>query len=163
MSKAYNKGQSMLEYAILLAVVIAALVIMQMIIKRGYQGGLQDSSSKMGDQFSPSSTTTKTTRKMPITVDGADNTQYIVEEQATTTLIDTFKEPVTFAKPTKAVFDKSVLGYVGRDGGAQDLETLSSTAGAKDEAVRVGDYAQIPAEDQVDATDYAPEVAPLIP
>lgn len=42
-----KKGQSILEYAILLGVVIAALLVMQVFVKRGYQGGLKDSAEKM--------------------------------------------------------------------------------------------------------------------
>ena len=60
-----KKGQSLLEYGILLAVVIAALLIMQSFIKRGYQGSLKSSIDKIGEQFSTSGTTMKTKQTRP--------------------------------------------------------------------------------------------------
>ncbi|MBF0122638.1 MAG: hypothetical protein HQL21_04410 [Candidatus Omnitrophica bacterium] len=49
------KGQSTLEYAILVVVVIAALLSLQTYIKRGIQGRLRKSSDDIGDQFSVTS------------------------------------------------------------------------------------------------------------
>ncbi len=74
-----NNAQSIVEYAILLGVVIAALLIMQLFVKRGYQGGLKDSTDKIGEQFSTTGTTIKQTRKMV----GADAQQVIAEGTAT--------------------------------------------------------------------------------
>ncbi len=51
-----KKGQSALEYAILITIVIAALLTIQMYIKRGVQGRLKSSSDDIGDQFSPDNT-----------------------------------------------------------------------------------------------------------
>lgn len=52
-----NKAQSMLEYAILVAVLVSALIAMQTYLKRGYQGKLRDGADQMGEQFSPGYTT----------------------------------------------------------------------------------------------------------
>ena len=46
------KGQSTLEYAILIIIIIAALITLQAYIKRGVQGRLQSSTDTVGDQFS---------------------------------------------------------------------------------------------------------------
>jgi Flp pilus assembly pilin Flp len=46
------KGQSTLEYAILIIIIIAALITLQSYIKRGVQGRLQSSTDTVGDQFS---------------------------------------------------------------------------------------------------------------
>ena len=53
-------AQSILEYAILIAVVIAAVVVMQVYMKRGISGRLKESSDKIsgGEAFSASGTTT---------------------------------------------------------------------------------------------------------
>ena len=59
-----KKGQSLLEYGVFLAVVIAVLLIMQSFIKRGYQGSLKSSTDKIGEQFSTSGTTIKTKQTM---------------------------------------------------------------------------------------------------
>ena len=48
-----KRGQSTLEYAILVVVVIMALVAIQAYLKRGIQGRMRDSADQIGDQFSP--------------------------------------------------------------------------------------------------------------
>ena len=55
-----RKGNAVLQYGILVALVISALLIMQAFIKRGYQGSLKASADKIGEQFSTSSETIKT-------------------------------------------------------------------------------------------------------
>jgi len=47
-----RKGQSTLEYAILIVVIIAALISLQTYIKRGLQGRLKSSADDIGDGFS---------------------------------------------------------------------------------------------------------------
>lgn len=56
-----KKGQSTLEYAIIIAVVAAALIAMATYMKRGVQGKQRESADKIGDQFSPKHTTYKYT------------------------------------------------------------------------------------------------------
>ncbi len=51
--KLTSKGQSTLEYAVLIVVIIAALIAMQVYLKRGVQGRMRESSDQIGDQFSP--------------------------------------------------------------------------------------------------------------
>ena len=51
------KGQSTLEYAIIIMVVIAALLTMNAYMKRGLQGKLRDASDQIGEQFSAQTTT----------------------------------------------------------------------------------------------------------
>ncbi len=51
--KMKSKGQSTLEYAVLIVVIIAALIAMQVYLKRGVQGRMRESSDQIGDQFSP--------------------------------------------------------------------------------------------------------------
>lgn len=48
-----RKGQSTLEYALIVAVVVAGLLLMQHYVKRGYAGRLKSASDEMGDQFDP--------------------------------------------------------------------------------------------------------------
>ena len=51
-----KRGQSTLEYAVLIIIVIAALLSIQMYIKRGVQGRLKSATDDIGDQFSPDNT-----------------------------------------------------------------------------------------------------------
>ena len=48
-----RRGQSTLEYAIIIAVIVGGLLVMQHYIKRGYQGKLKSASDDMGEQFDP--------------------------------------------------------------------------------------------------------------
>jgi uncharacterized protein (UPF0333 family) len=48
-----RKGQSTLEYAIIVAVIVAGLLAMQFYIKRGWEGKLRAASDNMGEQFDP--------------------------------------------------------------------------------------------------------------
>ncbi|MCP3685697.1 MAG: hypothetical protein GY861_23875 [bacterium] len=50
------KGQSTVEYAVLIAIVIAALISIQMYIKRGVQGRLKSAADDIGDQYSTGNT-----------------------------------------------------------------------------------------------------------
>ncbi len=51
MTRKNNRGQSTLEYAILIIVIIAALLSLQMYVKRGVQGRLKSATDDVGDQF----------------------------------------------------------------------------------------------------------------
>jgi uncharacterized protein (UPF0333 family) len=51
-----KKGQSTLEYAVLIVVIIGALLTIQVYIKRGIQGRLRQASDDIGDQYSPGNT-----------------------------------------------------------------------------------------------------------
>jgi len=59
MRRLFNKrAQSTLEYAILIAVVVGALIGMQTYVKRGLQGRLKAASDDVGSQFEPGTTNT---------------------------------------------------------------------------------------------------------
>ena len=51
-----RKGQSTVEYAVLIIIIICALISIQAYIKRGVQGRLKSASDDIGDQFSPGNT-----------------------------------------------------------------------------------------------------------
>jgi hypothetical protein len=48
-----RKGQSTLEYALITAVVVGGLLLMQHYVKRGFAGRLKSASDDMGEQFDP--------------------------------------------------------------------------------------------------------------
>ena len=56
-----RKAQSTLEYALIIAVVVGALVAMQVYVKRGLQGRYKSAADDMGEQYSPGYTTGVTT------------------------------------------------------------------------------------------------------
>ena len=57
MRRLFNKkAQSTLEYAILIAVIIGALIGMQTYVKRGLQGRLKTAADDLGTQFEPGTT-----------------------------------------------------------------------------------------------------------
>ncbi len=51
--RSFRRGQSMIEYTILLMIVIAAFITMQVYIKRGFQGRWKSSVDDLGDQYDP--------------------------------------------------------------------------------------------------------------
>ena len=55
-----RKSQTVLEYAVLFSVVIAALLIMQVFIKRAYQGRLKQEADSVGQQYEMGKTTAET-------------------------------------------------------------------------------------------------------
>lgn len=57
-----KKGQSTLEYAILIIIIIGALLSIQVYIKRGVQGRLKQATDDIGDQFSVGNTNVTKTR-----------------------------------------------------------------------------------------------------
>jgi len=56
-----KNGQSTLEYAVLIVVIIAALIAMQVYLKRGVQGRMRESTDQIGEQFSPGYTVSNMT------------------------------------------------------------------------------------------------------
>lgn len=51
-----KKAQSTLEYAVVIAVVVGALIAIQIYMKRGVQGKLRESADQVGEQFEASDT-----------------------------------------------------------------------------------------------------------
>ena len=51
-----KRGQSLLEYSILFAVILSAILIMQFYIKRSYQGRLKAEADSVGQQYAPGHT-----------------------------------------------------------------------------------------------------------
>lgn len=125
-----KKGQSILEYTLLLGIVVAGILIMQHFVKRGFQGGLKDSADKMGDQFSGSGTSTY--RSVTLTSD-----KTIAEETATTTGATGIG---AFVDDLEGTFDKGVYVYNNSSGGDADVESKSTTSSAADEKYVISDY-----------------------
>ena len=125
-----SKAQSTIEVAVLLAIVLAALLMMQGIVKRGYQGSLKGASDKMGEQYSVSGTTSRFDRQML-------NDQDIIEEintkktaLATGTGIDQFI-PAGFGYVPRYVGDEGVYTYTQRlnqNYRTESQEKMDSTA-----------------------------------
>ena len=76
----HKRGQSLLEYSVLLAVILSAILIMQFYIKRGYQGRLKKEADTVGQQYSPGHTTSiiKTATNSISTTTVSDGTQKTV-------------------------------------------------------------------------------------
>ncbi len=61
MRKFSLRGQSTLEYVILIGFVVAALIAMGIYMKRGFEGRLKESTDQVGQQYSAGNTTGTTT------------------------------------------------------------------------------------------------------
>jgi hypothetical protein len=53
-----NRGQSTLEYALIIAVTVSALMAINVYMKKGLQGRLKESTDQVGKQFDPGTFTT---------------------------------------------------------------------------------------------------------
>lgn len=51
-----RNGQSTVEYAVVIAVAVAALLAMQIFVKRGVQGKLRAAAEQVGEQYVPGKT-----------------------------------------------------------------------------------------------------------
>jgi hypothetical protein len=74
-----QKGQSTLEYAMIIAVVVGALLAIQIYMKRGVQGKMRESTDQIGEQFDAENTTidhtiTRTSKTVQIVKDGVTTT-----------------------------------------------------------------------------------------
>jgi uncharacterized protein (UPF0333 family) len=79
-----KKGQNTLEYAIIIAVIVAALIAMQSYIKRGIQGRMKASTDDIGEQFSAQNTSGTTQTNL-----NATSTETISGGAQSTTATDT--------------------------------------------------------------------------
>ena len=91
LNKKRQKGQSTLEYAILIIIIIGALLSIQVYIKRGVQGRLKSATDDIGDQFSPGNTNVvKTMTTSSVSKDtfnsGVTQSTLLVDEITTDTL-----------------------------------------------------------------------------
>lgn len=85
-----KKAQSTLEYAIVIAIIVAGLLAMSQYIKRGYMGKLKTGADELGDQFNPnnmtgSETTNSTQSTSTSVLGGVTTTTY---NGGTTTVAD---------------------------------------------------------------------------
>lgn len=85
------KGQSTLEYAVLIIIVIGALLSIQVYIKRGVQGRLKSATDDIGDQYSPGNTNVHMkTHTISNTMDkfkaGTTNSSLMTDEVTNTTM-----------------------------------------------------------------------------
>ena len=82
-----KKGQSTLEYAILVIIIIGALLSIQVYVKRAAQGGIKKSADDIGDQYSPGNTNvykqTKTHSKSRDTFELGESISNLVDKETT--------------------------------------------------------------------------------
>ncbi len=84
------KGQSTLEYAVLVIIVIGALLSIQIYIKRGIQGRMRSAADDIGDQYSAGNTNvTKTVTVHSRTNEvmaGGDQSSSFLDPETTNTI-----------------------------------------------------------------------------
>lgn len=86
-----KKAQSTLEYAVLIACIVAALLAMQIYLKRSMQGNLRGAAERLGQQYSPRHTygtiiiNRQAHSNTEVTVDDSDDKKTVTD---TTTNVD---------------------------------------------------------------------------
>ncbi|MFC1594076.1 hypothetical protein ACFL38_01990 [Candidatus Omnitrophota bacterium] len=129
-------AQSLAEYCVLLAVVLAALGLLQATIKRGFSGSVKEAADKMGEQYSPTVTSTERTRTL-----GGD--QVTVEEVATTSAIDAYL-PAGFGYAPVHVqdIDDETYSFTARVGHETTTSVRQQTDAAARELYRSAEFDQ---------------------
>ena len=93
LNKRRKKGQSTLEYAVLIIIIIGALLSIQVYIKRGIQGRMKGAADDIGDQFSPGNTnvisTMTTLSKTKDTFKKGISTSKLTANEVTETITNT--------------------------------------------------------------------------
>lgn len=136
-----RKGQSILEYALLIGIIAVGLLIMQNFIKRGFQGGLKQRADQMGDQFSASGTQIHRSRTM-------ESDQKITEESGTAagTAIGDFVDSADREGFTGKALDMGAYSLSKRSGGKSTTAQKQTTESATQEKYKWGDYSDLEAD-----------------
>ncbi len=125
-----KKGQSILEYGILLGVIIAAVLIMQVFIKRHFSGGLKESAERMGSEmFSASDTTIHQSTTLI-------EDQRVTEESGTTAAITPF---LPQGMQTIGTVERGAYSFAERTGRTESDERKRTSAATR-EGFRWDDY-----------------------
>jgi hypothetical protein len=90
-----RRGQSTLEYALIIAVVVGALLAMQVYFRRGVQGKLREATDDIGGQYSAGNVTAKYVTSQ--SADKVTKEQVGVTEGITRTEVTTAAEVTTSA------------------------------------------------------------------
>lgn len=108
MNRRQERGQSTLEYAFLLAIIISAIITVQVYVRRGLVGQIHDTADQqIGSQFDPWNTTGKVSHKSGGgTQDVVTNDGKTVSTLNALTNTDKYEveEKVAPYKPTETLF-----------------------------------------------------------
>jgi len=123
-----RRAQSILEYAILIAIVIGAIVIMQVYVKRGISGRIKDSSDRIsgGQSFAAGQTTTKESSSLT-------GTRVINESTAIDSNASTLAGSFAGDAEATNVVDSHAYSASKTTGGSTTSNSASKSSGLKDE------------------------------
>ena len=100
-----SKGQSTLEYAVIIAVVVGALLAIQIYMKRGVEGKLRGSADSIGEQYSAGNMTSKYTTEQLTDMETNETFGLLSDDGKT------FDQGVSYYKiKTKAEVDRKAQG-----------------------------------------------------
>ncbi len=92
-----RRGQSTLEYAVLIAVIVGGLLTMQAYVKRGMQGRLRSAADDIGGQYSPEKVTSS------FTTTASSTTTEVLAEGATTSTVSAHSHSRTGSETVEAL------------------------------------------------------------
>ena len=67
MKPRFERAQTLLEYTIVLVIIVAALLTMNVYLRRGLQGRWKESVDQLGEQYNPGQTNSMMTQRMTST------------------------------------------------------------------------------------------------
>jgi len=92
-----QRAQSVLEYAVVVACLAGALLVMQIYVKRGIQGRVRDTADEIGEQYSAETTKSELTQAIT-TAKGKDGSQQYITVTGKSRFIDVVRSDGTTEK-----------------------------------------------------------------
>lgn len=124
-----RRGQSTLEYIVVIGSLAAALIVMGVYMNRGFQGNVRGFADSVGEQFSPESTAVHNTEQTVVSPGGA----YTSQTKTTTNITygstitdgesdDTGPDSTSSAQESRAKENASTTRTTNESTGALDAE-----------------------------------------
>lgn len=107
------RGQSAIEYAVLIAVVVLALVTMQIYIKRGISGKLRAAADSVGEPYHPKQTDADFT--LSVISDTMTEAKLLKDQQVDDTTADVMVTTSTINDETTTRTGAETVGPLGND------------------------------------------------
>lgn len=125
-----RKAQSVIEYAILLAVVISAFLLLQGIVKRGVSGAGKEAATRMGEEYAVGGTTTLEQRTK------TGDTTIIEESGSDATLADFLDDSPLAGQTLQETITGGAHSYSKREGDEYTTTEEKKAESLKDEKYR---------------------------
>ena len=115
---AYERGQSTIEYAVVVAVTVAAVLMMQVYVRRGMAGRLRASADSIGEQYDPRHTSNPVGSPMRMSqVNNVTTTStlHTDQDEGNGIMVDVLKSTTTVTEDRTERSGSETVGRLTRD------------------------------------------------